>query len=146
MVIRRSKVTIRRSSVKHWTQSSLGDQLFQSTRGNIFIIKWKYEWQTWPRVIGRSLPMGGPGRLPPNVRDEKALLYINFHLPWSLSRSYERSTGPPAASSSRATSSANLRSSTFAARPLFSPETTLCSKSFNIELEIKHSYNDIIKT
>lgn len=32
------------------------------------------ECRTRPRVIGRSLPVGGPGRLPPRVRDEKALL------------------------------------------------------------------------
>ncbi|KAL1363258.1 hypothetical protein AAHE18_03G137000 [Arachis hypogaea] len=82
--------------------------------------------QTCPRVIRRSLPVGGSGRLSPRVRDENALLYISFHLPCNLSRSAERSTSPSAASSSLATASAFLKSSSFAARPLFSSETTLC--------------------
>lgn len=81
---------------------------------------------TWPRVIGSSRPVGGPGRLPPRVRDENALLYISFHLPCSLSTSVERSTGPPTASSSLAAASAIFTSSSLAARPLFNPETALC--------------------
>lgn len=84
------------------------------------------EEQTWPRVMGSSLPVGGPGRLPPRVRDENALLYSSLHFPCSLSRPTERSTGPPTASSSFAAASAFCRSSVFAARPLFSPETALC--------------------
>lgn len=82
-----------------------------------------------PRVMGRSLPMGGPGRLPPRVRDENALLYMSFHLPCNLSRPTEISTSPPAASSSLAAPSAFRRSSSLAARPLFSPETALCTYS-----------------
>lgn len=87
---------------------------------------------TWPRVIGSSLPVGGPGRLPPRVRDENALLYINFHLPCSLYRSTERSTSPPTTSISLAAASAFFKSSSLAARPLFSPETALCNPSGRI--------------
>lgn len=81
---------------------------------------------TWLRVMGRSLPVGGPGRLPPRVRDENALLYISFHRPWSLSRSAERSTSPPTSSTAFAAASAFCRSSSLAASPLFRPETALC--------------------
>lgn len=73
--------------------------------------------------------MGGPGRLPPKVLPENALLYISFHLPCSLSRSIERSTRPPTSSTSMAAASALRTSSSLAARPLFSPETALCSRS-----------------
>jgi len=79
--------------------------------------------------MGRSLPMGGPGRLPPRVRDENALLYMSFHLPCNLSRPTERSTSPPTASSSLAAPSTFRRSSSLAARPLFSPDTALCTYS-----------------
>ncbi|KAM1126131.1 hypothetical protein ACFX2B_040848 [Malus domestica] len=47
-----------------------------------------------------------------------------------LSRSVERSTGPPAASISLAAASAFCRSSPDVARPLFNPETTLNRLSF----------------
>lgn len=40
-----------------------------------------YASDTWPRVIGSSLPSDGPGRLPPRVLEENALLYISFHFP-----------------------------------------------------------------
>ena len=81
--------------------------------------------------------MGGPGRLPPKVRDENALLYISFHLPCSLSRSFDKSTGPPTPSSSLAASSALRRSSSFAASPLFTPETALYNRS-NTLVKYKH--------
>lgn len=90
---------------------------------------------TWPRVIGSSRPVGGPGRLPPRVRDENALLYISFHLPCSLSRTIERSTGPPTASSSLAAASAFFTSSSLAARPLFNPETALCRSPTQMKSE-----------
>lgn len=95
----------------------------------------KVSWHTWPRVIGSNLLVGGPGRLPPNVWDENALLYISFHLPCSLSRSDVKSTGPPASSSSLAAASALRRSSSFAARPLFTPETALCNPSKTLHLK-----------
>lgn len=85
----------------------------------------RYDYHTCPKVIGSNLPVGGPGRLPPRVREEKALLYMSFHLPCSLSRSTVRSTGPPTASNSFADASAFCRSSILAARPLLSPETAL---------------------
>ncbi|PWZ41197.1 hypothetical protein Zm00014a_011256 [Zea mays] len=79
--------------------------------------------------MGRRRPVGGPGRLPPSVREENALLYSSRHRPCSLSRSLLRSTGhPAAASSSRAAASARSRSSWLAARPRFSPDTALCAR------------------
>jgi hypothetical protein len=88
--------------------------------------------------------MGGPGRLPPRVRDENALLYISFHLPCNLSRSSERSTNPPADSSSLAAASAFCRSSSLAARPLFSPETALYINKGNMRNGFRK--NKITKT
>ena len=102
---------------------------------------------TWLRVMGSSLPVGSPGRFPPRVRDENALLYISFHRPCSLSRSTDRSTGPPTASSSLAAASAFCRSSSLAARPLFSPETTLYNwppQTFTKQVSLVQTHKTIV--